>query len=305
MSVEVFKVFRAFTPLVEGLSVDEAFLDVRGLKRHYESPVEIGQRIRSDIRAGLGLPASVGVASNKLLAKLASEVAKPDGLHHIPAGSQLEFLHRLPAGSLPGVGPATLAGLKRLGVETVGDVAETPEPALSRVLGPSLGSHMHRLANGIDTRAVEPDTEAKSISVEETYDVDLVGADLIETAVLAHSHRLSSRLHRSGLMARTVTLKARYGDFTTITRSHSLDKPVDGARDIYKAVAPMLADLDPDRPVRLLGLGGSSLEPSDHPRQMDLDRSEEWHRIEGAIAEVREKYGEKAVAPARLIDNDD
>lgn len=302
VSIEVFRVFRSFTPLVEGLSLDEAFLDVGGLKRHYRTPVQVGERVRAEIRSRLGLPASVGVASNKLLAKLASGLAKPDGLHHIPTESQLEFLHRMPASSLWGVGPATQAGLERLGIETVGDLAETPESTLSRALGPTHGLHLHQLANGIDPRPVEPETEAKSISVEETYDVDLTGADVIEAAVLAHAQRLSSRLHRAGLAARTVTLKARYDDFTTVTRSHTLDQPVDGARDLFRAAASLLEGVDPDRPVRLLGISGSSLERSDLPRQMDLGRDEGWHQVEEAIAGVRAKYGDEAVAPARLID---
>lgn len=305
VSVGVFAIFRSFTPKVEGLSLDEAFLDVGGLRRHYDSPVEVGEEIRGEIKERLGLPASVGVAGNKLLAKLASEKAKPDGLHHVPTESRLAFLHRLPASSLSGVGPATMAGLERLGVESVGDLAELPEAALIRALGPTHGRHLHQLANGVDTRPVEPDSEAKSVSVEETYEVDLVGGYVMQTAILAHAQRLSSRLHRAGLTARTVTLKARYDDFTTVTRSHTLDGPVDGSRDLYRAGVSLLSDLDADRPVRLLGLGASSLEPSDLPRQLDLERSEEWSRVEDAIARVRERYGDGAVSPARLLDGDD
>lgn len=305
VSVAVFAVFRSFTPKVEGLSLDEAFLDVGGLRRHYGSPVEVGETIREEVRERLGLPASVGVAANKLLAKLASEEAKPDGLYHVPTAGQLEFLHRLPASSLSGVGPATLAGLERLGVVSVGDIAELPEAALSRVLGPTHGRALHQLANGIDTRPVEPDSEAKSISVEETYEVDLAGEYVMQTAILAHAQRLSSRLHRAGLMARTVTLKARFDDFTTVTRSHTLGGSVDGSRDLYRAGLSLLSDLGADRPVRLLGLGASSLEPSGVPRQLDLERSAEWSEVEDAIARVRERYGDGAVSPARLIDGGD
>lgn len=303
-SAEVFAVFRSFTPLVEGLSLDEAFLDVRGLRRHFDSPSEVGQRVRSEIKGNLGLPASVGVASNKLLAKLASQGAKPDGLVHIPEERQLEYLHTLPASALWGVGPATLAGLERLGVETVGDIADLPEVTLTRALGPTHGLHLYRLANAIDQRPVEPDSEAKSISVEETYETDLSGRDLIETALLAHAQRLSWRLHRAGLVARTVNLKARYSDFTTITRSQTLPEPIDGARDLFRASRPLLDHLDAGRPVRLLGLGASSFDSADKPRQIGFDSSEDWRRVEDAISAVRERFGEKAVSPARLLDED-
>lgn len=305
VSTEVFAIFRSFTPKVEGLSLDEAFLDVSGLRRHYESPADVGEQVRSEIRLKLGLPASVGVASTKLVAKLASESAKPDGLRHVRARDQQKFLHGLPARSLWGVGPATLAGLKRLGVETVGDIAELPEQALIKALGPTHGRHLHDLARGIDPRPVEPDSEAKSISVEETYDEDLSGKDLLETAILAHAQRLSSRLHRAGLAARTVTLKARYEDFTTVTRSQTLEHAVAGSRDLYRAAQLLLAEIEESRPVRLLGLGGSGLEDASSPRQLDLEAGAEWDHVEEAVARVRDRYGDSAVSPARLVDREE
>lgn len=302
VSLAVFDIFGAFTPLVEGLSLDEAFLDVRGLRHHFASPVEVGERIRAEIRDGLGLPASVGVASNKLLAKLASRDAKPDGLFHIPSVGEITYLHALPAEALWGVGPATLAGLRRLGVETVGDIAALPESTLSGALGPAQGRHLHLLSNALDSRPVEPDSGAKSISVEETYDVDLTGADVIEAAVLAHAQRLSWRLHRAGLAARTITLKARYQDFTTITRSQTVATPVDGSHDLYEVARALLRDLDEGRPVRLLGLGAGSLEPAGQPRQLDLTDRGRWDSMDAAVAAVKDRFGEGSVAPARLAD---
>ena len=302
VSTGVFAIFRSFTPMVEGLSLDEAFLDVGGLRLHYESPIVVGKAIRVKIREELGLPASVGVAAVKFVAKLASEAAKPDGLRHIAADSQLEFLHELPASAMWGVGPATLASLSRLGVETVGDIADLPEFALVAAVGPTAGRHLHDLANGRDPRQVVPDISAKSISVEETYDDDLVGPDVIETALLAHAQRLSGRLRRSGLRARTVTLKVRYSDFTTLTRSLTLASAVDGARSLFRTSTDLVKDLDdPVRPVRLLGLGGTSLEPADAPTQLDIDSDAEWDRVEDAVAGVRERFGESAVGPARLV----
>ncbi len=304
MSVSVFELFRSFTPAVEGLSLDEAFLDVRGLRLHFESAVEVGRAIKREIRSQLGLPASVGVAANKLLAKLASQEAKPDGIYHVPHRDQLAFLHRLPASALWGVGPATLAGLERLGVETVGDIAAIPPATLAAALGPTVGRHLHDLANARDERPVEPDNEAKSISVEETYETDLRGDEVIEAAMLAHAQRLAWRLHRAGLVARTVTLKARYDDFTTVTRGQTLPAAVDGARDLFKVATTLLAQIDTGRPVRLLGLGASTLERSDRPRQLDLGHDRNWDSMEIAIAEVKERFGESSVTPARLIDRD-
>jgi DNA polymerase IV len=301
LSAQVFEVFRRFTPYVEGLSLDEAFLDVSGLRRHYTTPIEVAIAVRHEIRDQLGLPASVGIASSKFMAKLASEAAKPDGYRHIPKETELEFLHALPVEALWGVGPATLAGLQRLGVVTIGDLAELPEPAVLGSLGPSQGRQLLDLARGLDHRAVTPDVEAKSISVEETYDQDLEGAEVIETALLAHSQRLADRLHRSGLAARTVSLKLRFGDFTTVTRSITSREVIDGARDLYVTALELLEQVEIDRPVRLLGLGGSGLEPAGEPRQMPIGAEGNWSRVDEAVAVVRERFGEHSVEPARLL----
>jgi len=301
ISEQVFDIFRSFTPYVEGLSLDEAFLDVLGLRFHFESPVAVGQEIRARIRTELGLPSSVGVASTKFMAKLASQSAKPDGCLHIPREEQLDFLHALPVGSLWGVGPATLAGLQRLGVETVGDLAELPDAAVISAMGPANGRHLLDLARGIDERVVEPDVETKSVSVEETYEVDLEGRDVVETALLAHAHRLSGRLRRSGLAARTVVVKVRYEDFTTVTRSHTGEEALDAARDLYRTGLALLEQVDLDRPVRLLGLGGSALEDASQPRQLTLDAVEGRDRLADAVSGVRDRFGDHAVEPGRLI----
>jgi DNA polymerase-4 len=302
VSAQVFAIFRSFTPHVEGLSLDEAFLDVRGLRLHFEGPVSVGEEIRRRLRADIGLPASVGVAAVKFVAKLASEAAKPDGLRHVPATEQAAFLSTLPASALWGVGPATLAALARLGVETIGDIAELPESSLRAAVGPAVGRQLHELANGIDQRAVVPDAAAKSVSVEETYVRDLDSFELLETALLAHAHRLSDRLRRSGLRARTLTLKARWDDFTTVTRSDTSAAAMDGARDLYRVARSLLASLEEHPPVRLLGLAATSLEPSGEPAQLDLAADRDWDLVEEAVADIRMRYGENAVGPARLID---
>lgn len=300
-SESVFGVFRSFTPLVEGLSVDEAFLDVAGLRLHYSSPVEVGERIRVTLRDRLGLPASVGMATNKLLAKLASEEAKPDGLVRVPAGSELAFLHPLPVGRLWGVGEATLATLDGLGVVTIGDLAAIPLASLEGRLGPSLGRHLHRLAGGVDDRSVDPDGEAKSISAEQTFGRDLTDADVIETELLRQCERVASRLRRAGLAGRTVTFKVRFPDFTTFTRSQSLDSAIDVSHDLFGVVRELMGRVDLDRPVRLVGVGVSSLEPAGAPLQLGLDRPAAWDDVSTAVDAIRTRYGDGAVSPARLV----
>ena len=306
VSEKVFAIFRSVTPLVEGLSLDEAFLDISGLRLHHDSPVEVGESLRSTIRSELGLPASVGVASVKFIAKLASEAAKPDGLRHVPTGEQLEFLHALPASAMWGVGPATLAALTRLGVETIGDIATLPESSLVNAVGPAAGRHLYDLARGRDEREVVPDISAKSISVEETFEVDLVGSEVVQTALLAHAQRLSGRLRRAGLRGRTITLKVRYPDFSTLTRSHTAPRGVDGSRELFHIAVDLLSGLGaPTEAVRLLGLGASALEPAGGPRQLDIDDNAGWDDVESAVAGVRERFGESAVRPARLIGSEE
>ncbi len=301
VSEGVFDVFRSFTPLVEGLSVDEAFLDVAGLRLHYPSSSEVGQSIRATLRDGLGLPASVGVATNKFLAKLASEGAKPDGLLRIDAGSELEFLHPLPVRRLWGVGEATLAALDGLGVATIGELASIPLDSLERRLGASLGRHLHLLAEGRDDRTVNPDGETKSISVEETFERDVSDIDYIETELLRQTERVGSRLRRAGLAGRTVTLKVRYPDFTTLTRSQSLDSAIDVSHDLFGVVQELVGRVDLGRPVRLLGVGVSSLEPAGAPHQLGLDRPAIWDDVSTAVDAIRSRFGEEAVSPARLV----
>jgi len=300
-SSNVFEVFRTFTPHVEGLGLDEAFLDIAGLRHHYDSPVDVAVAVRRRIREGLSLPASVGIASTKFVAKLASEIAKPDGYRLVPFDGQLEFLHPLPIESLWGVGPATMASMKRLGVLTVGDLAELPGATVANVFGPTQGRHLLDLANGVDPRSVEPDSGAKSVSVEQTYSNDLESRDLIETSLLAHAQRLSGRLRRAGLAARTVILKIRYDDFTTLTRSVTSDLPIDNPRDLFRASRDLLDQVDTGRPVRLLGLAGTSLVRKLSPQQMTIDPEENWARVADAVTDVRERYGEHAVEPARLV----
>ncbi len=301
-SVEVFRVFRSFTPLVEGLSLDEAFLDVAGLRLHYRDGSAVGRQIRSTLRQQLGLPASVGVATNKFLAKLASEAAKPDGIVVVPAGEELRFLHPIRVRKMWGVGEASYASLEGLGIQTIGDLAGTPLEVLERRLGSALSHHLHRLANGEDLREVEPDSAAKSISVEQTFEQDLTGSDQIEAELVRQTDRLGVRLRRAGVAAGTVTLKVRYRDFTTFTRSQATHSPIDVTHDLLAVVRQLAARADLNQPVRLLGVGASSLELAAAPRQLGFERPAAWDEVAKAVDAVRSRFGDEAVTPARLVD---
>jgi DNA polymerase-4 len=299
-SRQVFDILRSFTPRVEGLSVDEAFLDVAGLRLHYENPVDIAEAIRARLRAELGLPASVGAATNKFLAKLASEEAKPDGVLVIAAGQELEFLHPLPVRRLWGVGEATYAALDALAIATVADLAATPLGTIEGRLGGVLGRHLWELAHGRDDRVVEGDAETKSVSVEETFSRDLHDDAAIEEALLRHCDRLSARLNAAGLAGRTITLKLRFGDFTTITRSQTIADPIDHTPDLWDAARQLLGKVDRGaRGVRLLGVGASALTSRLSPRQLSLEHPSR-DAAATAAEQVRARFGDDAVIPARL-----
>jgi DNA polymerase-4 len=290
VSSQVFAILRDFTPHVEGLSIDEALLDVSGLRFHVADGVAVGHAIRARIRGDLDLPASVGVATTKLLAKLASEAAKPDGLLRVPAGAELDFLHPLPIGALWGVGEATRDALAELGVARIGDLAELPRTVLVRRLGEVVGAHLWELASGRDPRPVTTGGRAKSISVEETYATDLESTEAIDDELFAHSERLARRLRTAGVAARTVTLKLRYSDFSTLTRSITLEQPVDETGDLVGAARELVAKVPlGGRRVRLLGLGGTGLVPSGAPRQLALDRPER-RLLTAAADRIRNGY---------------
>ncbi len=299
-SRQVFAILRAFTPEVEGLSVDEAFLDIGGLRLHYPTPAAVGDSIRRRIRHELGLPASVGGGANKFIAKLASEDAKPDGLLIVVAGTELDFLHPLPVRRLWGVGEATFAALEGLDVATVEDLAAVAPATLEHRLGRSLGRHLWDLAHGRDDRPVVTGGEVKSVSVEQTYETDLTDERELEAALLRHCDRLSGRLNAAGLAGRTVTLKLRFGDFTTVTRSVTVLDAVDHTPDLWDLARRLMARVPRGgRSVRLLGLGASTLVPRRAPRQLSLEHPQR-DAVAEAAEQVRARFGAGAVMPARL-----
>jgi DNA polymerase-4 len=301
VSTDIFDIMRSFTPLVEELSIDEAFLDVSGLRLHYPSAWDVGGRIRTAIRDQVGIPASVGIAATKFVAKLASKHAKPDGMLVIAAGTELDFLHPLDVGELWGVGEATQRSLGDLGIRTIGDLAGSPLPLLEHRIGEAAARHLSALAQAQDPRAVEVGTPARSISSEGTFARDLRDRDAIERETLRMCDQVAARLTKSRVACHTITLKVRFGDFTTISRSFRHSSPIASTTEMW-AIARMLIDRAAieARPVRLLGIAASDLVDVEGARQMVLGR-ERADAAADAVDEVRERFGAAAVMPARVV----
>lgn len=304
VSAQLMQIFASITDLVEPLSVDEAFLDVSGAIRRLGSPREIGELIRREVADQLGITASVGIAASKFVAKIASTRCKPDGLLMIAPDQTVPYLHTLPVGALWGIGAKTAEVLARLGIRTVADVAATPLPSLKKVLG-ATGEHVYRLSWGIDPRAVTPVRLEKSIGAEETFAVDTGEDAVIHRELLRLAHRTAARLRTSGMVARTVALKLRYADFSTITRSRTVHTPVDSAQLIYGVAVQLLESLG-SRPmtVRLVGIRAEQLEDAAHTSlQLSLDRRDDnWRAAEQALDQVSRKFGNRSLLPASLLD---
>ena len=310
VSTSVMAIFKDVTPLVEPLSLDEAFLDVTGALRLLGEAPTIAASIRRRVLDEQGLTCSVGVASTKFVAKLATEAAKPkaskngpqfgSGVFVVEPEETLSFLRPLPVESLWGVGPATLSKLHRIGVLTIADLADLPEENVVAVLGRSQGRHLHLLANGRDERSVEPDRAMKSIGHEETFSRDHHLRSTLERELVQFADSVASRLRAQGLVGRTVQLKVRFGDFTTITRSTTLAVAVDDSRSLLEAGRGLLALVDPAQGVRLLGLSVSGLS-SDSSRQLTFDEAISgpgWQEADRMVDEIRARFGDEAIGPA-------
>ncbi len=294
VSDEIHAIFEQYTPLVEPLSLDEAFLDVSGSERLFGSATRIARIIKQDIRARLRLVASVGVAPNKFLAKIASDLEKPDGLVVVDPGQIQAFLDPLPVSRLWGVGKVACGTLARLSVHRIGQLRDLPVDVLRDHFGAS-GDHLWELARGIDHRPVVPEQAAKSISHETTFVRDLEDSDAIRAWLLELSEQVGCRLRRHGLKGRTVNLKIRFGDFHTITRAQTLGQPTDITEVIWRTAAQMFASRLPARrlSIRLLGVGMSGLE---HAAQAQLRlfpevEDERQARLDQAADQIQERFG--------------
>ena len=304
----VMEIFRSITPLVEPLSLDEAFLDVTGATRRLGSPRQIAELIRARVADEQGVTCSVGVASTKFVAKLASSRAKPDGLLVVPRDAVIAFLHPLPVGALWGVGERTEEVLTRLGLRTIGDIANTPAATLQRALGAAAGSHLHALAWGRDERSVVPYEPDKSIGAEETFARDVDNPQVIHRELLRLSDRTAARLRATGHVGRTVSVKIRFADFTTITRAKTLREPTDVARVVYDTARSLYDALGLERArIRLVGVRVEGLAPAEvTPRQLALGGAgEEWRAAERAADKAAARFGPGAVRPATLVSREE
>lgn len=302
VSRQVMAVLGEVTPVLEQVSVDEAFLDVSGALRRMGPPVAIARWVREQVRRRVGVPASVGVAATKLVAKLASTHAKPDGLLLVPREASVAFVQALPVGALPGVGERTRELLERRGLTTVADLARTPPATLSRWLGAAAGHRLHDLAHAVDPRPVYPARTEKSVGTETTFPADVVDRAELDAVLLAQAHACAARLRAHGLVAWTVSVKLRHADFTTVTRAKSLAAPTDLASEIVAAARALLDRLElPPAGVRLLGLRAERLEDTAAGVQGALDDNPHLLRAERAMDGVRERFGAGAVRPASLL----
>src|SRR5215472_7620253 len=309
VSKEVMAIFKAVTPLVEPLSLDEAFLDVAGAARLLGSAATIGQLIRRQVAEQQQITCSVGIAANKFLAKLASVRCKPDGLLVIPADDALKFLHPLPVSALWGVGERTAQALARLGLRTVGDIAQTPVAALEAELGKAAAAHLHGLAWGRDGRGVESTVHEKSVGAEETFDVDVSDPAVIRRELLRLSRRTTRALRAAGYATRTVVVKLRKADFTTITRSKTLPEATSETQRIYATACALYeaSGLSGQTMLRLVGVRATGLVQADQAAtQLALgERGASWRDAESALDRITGRFGPDAVRPAALVDRSD
>ena len=304
----VMTVLRDVTALVEQVSVDEAFLDVSGARRRLGSPTAIAALIRARVHAGFDVTCSVGVAATKFVAKLASGMAKPDGMLLVPKAATVDFLHSLPVSALWGVGERTQEALARWGITTVAELARTDVATLQRAVGSAGGAHLHDLAWGRDPRPVTPERQEKSVGAETTFEADLRDAAAIEAHVLAMADRCARHLRAKGLVGRTVSLKVRTADFTTLTRSRTLSAPTDVAAEIFAAARDLLGSVDRrGLAVRLVGVRMEGLAVASG-RQLTLEEAADdgapaRRRAEVVADEVRRRFGAEAVVRGAMIES--
>lgn len=301
----VMALFGSITPLVEPISLDEAFLDVSGALRRLGSATAIAELIRARVSDEQQITCSVGVATTKFVAKLASTRAKPDGLLVVPADKVIPFLHPLPVSALWGVGEKTEEQLTRLGLRTVGDIASTPLATLRRALGEASGTHLHELSWGRDPRSVSPHEPDKSIGNERTFENDIDDPEIIHAHLLGLADHVAARLRAAGYVGRTISLKVRFADFSTITRSRTLPRATDVGMEIYDIVKGMYEALGLQRVrIRLVGVRVEGLtDARDAPHQLLLGEPEHGRReAEVAVDALRARYGSDAVRAARLVD---
>ena len=305
ISERVMAIFNSFTPIVEPISLDEAFLDVTGSQKLFGDGREIAAKIRAQVEQEEGITCSVGIAQSKFIAKLASQHCKPNGMLEIKSDRILEFLHPLPVRALWGVGPKTAESLDRLGLHTVADIANTPRSTLVRALGDATGESLYELAWGRDYRNVIPDEPEKSIGNEETFARDIDSPEEILAEFLRMAEKATARLRERGLFAKTVTMKIKFADFTTLSRAKTLPIGIDGTHETYEIVKKLYLALNNEGArIRLVGVSLSNL-LDEAPVQLELGARERgWRDADTAIDKAKARFGGGSVRPGRLITGD-
>ncbi|WP_457098441.1 DNA polymerase IV [Microbacterium sp. P5_E9] len=301
MSAQVMKIFRDVTPLVEPLSIDEAFLDVRGARRLWGSPGEIALTLRRRVKDDTGLTCSIGVAATKHVAKIASTVSKPDGLLIVAEADTEAFLRPLSVRALWGIGPKAAEALDGRGIHTVADVLDTPRPVLERALGPAMGARIWHLARGEDPRRVDTHHVDKSVGHEETFHEDISDDAVLRSELRRLADKVGARLRAQGWEAGTIAIKVRFADWTTISRSQTLPEPTAVGQRIGDAAHELFASIELALPVRLIGIRAEKLRPGGSAALTLWDDDEDWRRIEGALDGAAARFGRGAVTRATLL----
>jgi DNA polymerase-4 len=304
VSGEVMTILREFSPLVEPVSIDEAFLDLAGTERLHGSPAELARTLKKRIRAAVQLSCSVGVAPSRFLAKVASDFQKPDGLTVIQPDQVAAFIDRLPIGKVPGVGPKTHARLDQLGVLFLGEIRKFPEPTLESIFG-SYGLRLLELSRGIDPTPVMPHAPAKSVSSECTLAEDTRDPAALTRCLLEQADEVAAGLRQEGVKARTVVLKIKHADFKLFTRRTTFTPPTQSSKVLYRHAVRLLQDYHLRQKIRLVGLGATGFVPADAPRQQELFAEEKtsqegWEKVDRTLERIKSKYGEKVIRRATL-----
>ncbi|WP_217183810.1 DNA polymerase IV [Streptomyces sp. AC495_CC817] len=305
VSRQVMAIFESFTPLVEPLSVDEAFLDVRGVRRLWGSPGRIAALVRERVRDEVGITCSVGVAATKHVAKMASTIAKPDGMLVVAASDTQAFLDPRPVRAMWGVGPKAAEALEARGIRTIRDIRESSGDMLDRAVGQALGARIAQLARGEDARAVETERVEKSVGHEETFDEDVRDRVFLRAELLRLADRVGARLRRAGWETGTVSIKIRFDDFRTLTRSQTLPEATAVGQRIGEAAQALFEQIDRHDPVRLVGVRAEKLRPAGGGALGLWDDDEDWRRVEGAVDDAVARFGSATITRARHLGRGD